>query len=140
MKRALLALAGLVGLLALPVGATGQSGGAEEALRGSDFEVSLELKVRNGEAVAIRDFRYKRLLASCDGDVIARVRGQFPYMKVNDRRRFRDSIREDGQIVRVRGRVSRDLDAVRGRIRARGDFGPQAQDCDSGRVRWRVTV
>ena len=70
------------------------------------------------------------------------MRGQFPRIDVNDERRFRDSIRDEdeGHVVRVKGRVSRDLDTVRGRIRARGDFGPTAQNCDSGRVRWRATA
>ncbi len=143
MKRGLLALAGLVALLALPVVATGQSGGgAAEALRGTSLEVSLQLRVRDGEAVAITNFRFKKLEAVCDGGVTARVRGQFPRMEVNDERRFRGSLRDDdeGHVVRIKGRVSRDLNTVRGRIRARGDFGPPAQNCDSGRVHWRATA
>lgn len=134
MKKGILALAGLATLLALPVVA---SGAAAQAQRGNNFEISFTLKTTpDGEAKALKNFRFRKLEAACDDGATIDVRGKLPYIKVNDRNRFSDSLRRPSKKVRVKGRVSGDLDTVRGTIRANGDFGPTATNCDTGKVRW----
>ena len=139
MRRGFLALAGVAGLLCVPVAAAAD-GAAVRALRGQEFEISFTLKTFEGEARAIKDFRFRKLEARCDGETTINVRGRIAYMKVNDRNRFSKTLRRDGRQVRVKGRVRDNLEGVRGTIRARGDFSDVAQNCDSGRVRWAVNA
>ncbi len=135
MKRGILALSGLTILLALPVGASGDSGESVRALRGDNFEISFTLKSRNGEPTAIRRFKFSKLTAECAEGATAEVRGKLPFIEVHSNNRFSETLRQQGKKVRVTGKVSNDLDTVRGTIRARGAFG-QATSCDSGEVRW----
>ena len=137
MKKGILALAGLTTVLALPVAATGDAGSSTKALRGQAFRISFTLKSFEGEPRALKNFRFSRLEAACDDDATVNVRGHLPYIRVNDRNRFSKTLRRPGKKVRVKGRVSNDLDTVRGTIRAQGDFGT-ALNCDSGRVPWRA--
>ena len=137
MKKGILALAGLTTLLALPVAAVGDSGSSTRALQGQAFRISFTLKSFEGEARALKNFKFSRLEAACDGDATVNVRGRLPYIKVNDRNRFSKTLRRPGKKVRVKGRVSNDLSKVRGTIRAQGDFG-KALNCDSERVPWRA--
>lgn len=139
MKKGTFALAGVTAMLVLPVAATGSSSGAAAKAQGGDnFRISFTLQTKDGEPTALKDFRFSRLDAECDGGRFVDVRGQLPLIKVNDRNRFSDSLRRPNKRVRVKGRVSGDLDTVRGRIRAQGDFAPTAQNCDSGKVPWRA--
>jgi hypothetical protein len=135
MKRAILALAGVGAALAIPVAMTG---GAAAAQGGDDFQISFTLKAVDGEPVALKNFRFSKLNGTCDGGTGVEVRGKLPFVKVNDRNRFSDSIRRNGRRVRVKGRVSNDLEKVRGTIRARGNFPPDGENCDTGKVRWRA--
>jgi hypothetical protein len=135
MKRGILALGGLTVLLALPVGATGNSGDSVRALRGDNFEISFTLKSRNGEPTAIRRFKFSKLTAKCAAGATVEVRGKLPFIEVHRNNRFSETLRRQGKKVKVTGKVSNDLDTVRGTIRARGAFG-QATSCDSGEVRW----
>jgi hypothetical protein len=137
MKKGILALAGLTTVLALPVAAIGDAASSAKALRGQAFEISFTLKSFEGEARALKNFRFSKLEAACDDDATVNVRGRLPYIKVNDRNRFSKTLRRDGKTVRVKGRVSNDLNTVRGSIRAQGDFGT-ALNCDSDRVPWRA--
>jgi hypothetical protein len=136
MKKGILAVGAIIGLLALPVAASGNSA----ALRGGDdFEISFILKTFNGEPTELRRFRFRKLNATCEGGITIEVRGRIPSIRVNDRNRFRAVLRRGAKVVRVKGKVSGDLDTVRGVIRARGDYGLEAQNCDTGRVRWRAS-
>ena len=135
MRKGILVLGGLAVMLALPVAASG--GSAAIARGGDDYEIRFTLKTFNGEPTELRRFRFKKLDAFCDGGVVVEVRGRIRSIAVNDRNRFREVLRRDGKRVRVKGKVSGDLQRVRGTIRARGDF-DTAQNCDSGRIRWRV--
>jgi hypothetical protein len=135
MKRGILALGGLMLLLALPVAAEGDSGDSVRALRGDNFRISFALKSRDGEPTAIRRFKFSKLTAECAAGATVEVRGRIRFIEVHDNNRFSESLRRQGKKVRVKGKVSNDLDTVRGTIRARGAFG-QATSCDSGEVRW----
>jgi hypothetical protein len=133
MKKGILALAVASAVLALPVAAAG------DALRGQgpdDFQIRFTLKSRGGEPTAIKNFRFSKLDTPCATGQLIQARGKFPFIKVNDRNRFSDSLRRAGRKARVKGRVSGDLDTVRGTIRVQGRFGPAARNCDSGRERW----
>jgi hypothetical protein len=133
MKKGILALALASALLALPVAASG------DALRTQgrdDFQIRFTLKSRGGEPVALKRFRFSRLDTPCPSGTVVQARGRLPFIKVNDRNRFSDSLKRGRRKVRVKGKVSGDLDVVRGTIRAQGFFGPGAANCDSGRVRW----
>jgi hypothetical protein len=133
MKKGILALAVASALLALPVAA---SGDALRAQGGDDFEIRFTLKSRGGEPTALKNFRFSKLDTPCFSGAVVQARGRLPFIKVNDRNKFSDSLRRGGKRVRVKGRVSGDLGTVRGTIRAQGNFGPGAQNCDSGKVRW----
>ena len=135
MKRGILALAGLTLLLAFPITASGDSADSVRALRGDNFEISFTLKSRNGEPTAIRRFKFTKLTAECAEATTVEVRGRIPFIEVHNNHRFSEALRRPGRKVRVRGKVSNDLDTVRGTIRARGTFG-KATSCDSGEVRW----
>jgi hypothetical protein len=135
MKRGILAFGGLTLLLALPVAAEGDSGDSVRALRGDNFHISFALKSRDGEPTAIRRFKFSQLTAECAGGATVEVRGRIRFIEVHDNNRFSEALRRQGRKVRVKGKVSNDLDTVRGTIRARGTFG-QATSCDSGEVRW----
>jgi hypothetical protein len=135
MKRGIFALGGLTLLLALPVTASGDSADSARALRGDNFEISFTLKSRNGEPTAIRRFKFSKLTAECAEAATIEVRGRIPFIEVHSNNRFSETLRRPGRKVKVKGKVSRDLDTVRGTIRARGTFG-QATSCDSGEVRW----
>ncbi len=133
MKKGILALAMASALLALPVAASG------DALRGQgadDFQIRFTLKSRGGEPTALKRFRFSKLDTPCATGQLIQARGRLPFIEVNDRNRFSDSLRRAGRRVRVKGRVSGDLDVVRGTIRAQGNFSPTARNCDSGKVRW----
>ena len=134
MKKGILALGGVSLLLALPVAANG----ASAVMRGGDdFEIRFTLKTFNGEPTELKRFRFTKLDARCDAGAVVEVRGRIPSIPINERNKFRSVLRRDSKVVRVKGRVSGDLDTVRGRIRARGDF-PPALNCDSGVVRWKA--
>jgi hypothetical protein len=135
MKKGILALGGMIAL-ALPVAADGETAAVMRG--GDDYEISFVLRTFNGEPIALKRFRFKKLDVTCDGGTVVEVRGRIRSIPVNDRNRFRAVLRRGAKVVRVKGKVSGDLDTVRGTIRARGDFGPKAQNCDSGRVRWRA--
>ena len=134
MKKAIVAVAAASVLLAPPLAASGDAGRAQ---RGDDFQISFTLKSRNGEPVALKNFRFRKLDATCAGGTVVQVRGKLPFIKVNDRNRFSKTLRRPGRKVRVKGRVSDNLRRVKGRIRAQGNFGA-AQNCDSGKVAWRA--
>jgi hypothetical protein len=134
MKKGILALAVVSAVLAVPVTA---SGDAFRAAQGrDDFRISFTLKSRGGEPVALKRFKFTRLDTPCPSGTIVQARGRIPFIKVNDRNRFSDSLNRARRKVRVKGKVSGDLNTVRGTIRAQGFFGPGASNCDSGRVRW----
>lgn len=135
MKKGILALGGVSVLLALPVAANGDSAAAMRG--GDDYEISFTLKTFNGEPTELRRFKFKKLDALCDDGAVVEVRGRIPSLAVNDRNKFREVLRRGPKVVRVKGKVSGDLDTVKGTIRARGDFDP-AENCDSGVVRWRA--
>ena len=133
MTKGILALAAAAAVLAIPVAA---SGDAVKAKRGDNFQIRFTLKSNaQGEPIALKRFRFRKLSATCNGGVTRELRGRFPSIKVNDRRRFSESVHRNGKHVRVKGRVSRDLDKVRGTLRARGAFAG-ATGCDSGREQW----
>ena len=134
MKRGILALGGLTLLVALPVAASGDPGDPVRALRGDNFNISFVLKSQDGEPTAIKRFRFSKLTAECAAATVE-VRGRIPFIEVHSNNRFSETLRRQGKKVRVKGKVSNDLDTVRGTIRARGTFG-QATSCDSGEVRW----
>lgn len=133
MKKGILALAMASALLALPVAA---SGDALRAQGGDDFQIRFTLKSRDGEPTALKRFKFSKLDTPCATGQLIQARGRLPFIDVNDRNRFSDSVRRAGRKVRVKGRVSGDLDVVRGTIRAQGRFSPTARNCDSGKVRW----
>jgi len=136
MKKGILALAGVALLLAVPVAASGDTA----KVRGGDnFEIRFTLKSVNGEPTALRRFRFSKLDAECNGGAtIIQVRGKIRKLEVNNRNRFSETLRRSGKKVRVKGKVSGDLETVRGTIRARGDFSDANQNCDSGIVRWKA--
>jgi hypothetical protein len=136
MKKGILALVGVGAALTIPVVSTG---GASAAAGGDDFEIRFTLKSFDGEPVALKRFRFSKLNGTCDGGVTVEVRGKFGTIEVNDRNRFSESIRREGRKVRVKGKVSGDLERVRGTIRATGDFPPDGENCDTGKVRWRAS-
>jgi hypothetical protein len=136
MKRGMLALIVAAGALTLPIAT---SGGALKAQGGDDFRISFTLNSQNGEPRSLKNFRFSKLNGRCNGGVTVQVRGRFPFIKVNDRNRFSDTLRRPGRKVRVKGRVSGDLRKVTGRIRAQGNFPPNAQNCDTGKVPWKAT-
>lgn len=133
MKKGILALAMASALLALPVAASGDALRAQGA---DDFQIRFTLKSRGGEPTALKRFRFSKLDTPCATGQLIQARGRLPFIEVNDRNRFSDSLRRAGRRVRVKGRVSGDLDVVRGTIRAQGNFSPTARNCDSGKVRW----
>lgn len=141
MRKGIVAVVSLAALMAVPLSASGKAGPAgAEALRGAGgaFEISFTLKSRGGEPVALRRFRFSKLEVTCAGGATVQVRGRIRRIPVNDRNRFSKTVRRGDKRVKVRGRVSGDLERVRGTIRARGAFGT-ATSCDSGRVRWRAS-
>jgi hypothetical protein len=136
MNKALGGIAVAAALLALPMAATGQA-----ARGGDDFVLAMTLEVSpEGEPTKIERFRFRKLDATCDGDIVTEVRGRMGNMQVNDRNRFHKSVERNGLTMRVRGVVSGDLERMRGRIRVRGDVNSTLQNCDSGRVFWRAEV
>lgn len=132
MKRGTLALAAFGALAALIVPA-GASGGQA----GDNYRISLTLKTFNGEPTKIKNFRFSRLNATCDDGVKVEIRGRIRSMPVNDRNRFSGKLRRNGRTVWVKGKVSADLERVKGTIRAKGDY-PPGENCGTGRVRWRT--
>jgi hypothetical protein len=140
MKKGTGAVLGLAALLALPLSASGDTGATDvTALRGAGgaFEISFTLRSRDGEPTALKRFRFSHLEATCAGGATVEVEGRIRRIPINDRNRFSKTVRRPGKRVRVKGRISGDLEVVRGTIRARGAFG-DAVNCDSGRVHWRA--
>ena len=137
MKTGILALGGVIAL-ALPVAANGETAAVMRG--GDDYKISFVLRTFNGEPTELKRFRFRKLNVTCDGGTVIEVRGRIRSIPINDRNKFRTVLRRGAKVVRVKGKVSGDLDTVRGVIRARGDYGPTAQNCDSGRVRWRAQV
>jgi hypothetical protein len=133
-------MAGIVAALAVPAAATAGDGAADaaaKAQRGGQLNIKFVLNSRDGEPVALKRFRFENLRATCADDIV-NVSGKIRTIPVNDRNRFRKTVRRNGKLVKVRGRVSNDLDRVRGTIRARGDFAG-AENCDSSRVHWSAS-
>ena len=141
MKRTTLALAGVLAVLALPIGASGAGGDsatATKALRGGqELKIRFTLRTNDGEPVRLARFRFNNLLVNCDDLVQVNVDGKIRSLPVNDRNRFSETLRRPGKKVRVKGRVSNDLKRVVGRIRGEGNFSG-GRNCDSGWVRWRA--
>ena len=133
-------LAGAFAAMAMTSGATaGEQPPADRSAvnRGGDgLTIQFQLRSRNGEPVALRRFRFSKLRTPCATGPVIQARGRLPFIKVNDRNRFSESLRRSGKQVRVKGKVSGDLDVVRGKIRAQGHFSPTARNCDSGKVPW----
>ena len=97
------------------------------------------LKTFNGEPTELRRFRFSKLNGTCDDGVTVEIRGRIRSIEINDRNRFGETLRRNGRTVRVKGKVSGDLDTVRGIIRAKGDFPPDGENCGTGRVRWKAS-
>ena len=143
MKKVLIVAALIVGVLAASTSVAGAeradsrsaAAAASEAQRGGGLLIRFRLNSRNGEPVAIKRFRFKRLPAECNGGQIVNVAGTIPSIRVKDNNRFSKTLRRATKSVRVRGKVSGDLDTVRGKIRARGAYAG-ATGCDSGAVGW----
>ena len=143
MKKVLIVAALIVGVLAASTSVAGAeradsrsaAAAASEAQRGGGLLIRFRLNSRNGEPVAIKRFRFKRLSAECNGGQVVNVAGKIPSIRVKDNNRFSKTLRRATKSVRVRGKVSGDLDTVRGKIRARGAYAG-ATGCDSGAVGW----
>jgi hypothetical protein len=133
MKKGILTLAIAAAVLAIPVTA---SGDALRAQGGDDFRVSFTLKSRGGDPVALKKFKFSRLNTPCQTGVVVQARGRIPFVKVKDNNRFKKTLRRGAKIARVKGKVSGDLNKVKGTILARGDFGPNARNCNSGKTPW----
>ena len=89
MKKGILALAMASALLALPVAA---SGDALRAQGGDDFQISFTLTSRGGEPTALKRFKFSRLDTPCATGPVIQARGRLPFIDVNDRNRFSDSL------------------------------------------------
>jgi hypothetical protein len=142
MRKGMLGAGVVVALLTLSLAGGGTAVGAGDdatALRGAGgaFEISFSLRTRDGEPVALKRFRFSHLEAACDAGQTATVRGRIRSIPINDRNRFSKTVRRNGKRVRVKGRVTNDLEKVFGTIRVQGDFGT-AVNCDSGRVHWQA--
>ena len=143
MKKGMLGAGGMAALIALSLAASGTAtgnGSSTTALRGAGgaFEINFTLRSRDGEPIALKRFRFSNLEAPCDGGQEATVRGRIRTIPINNRNRFSKTVRRNGKQVRVKGRVTNDLDKVLGTIRVQGDFGT-AVNCDSGRVHWEAS-
>jgi hypothetical protein len=140
-KRTTFALAGVLAVLALPIGASGAGGDSDTAAKalrgGQELKIRFTLRTRDDEPVRLARFRFNNLLVNCDDLVQVNVDGKIRSLPVNDRNRFSKTLRRPGKKVRVKGRVSNDLERVVGRIRGEGDFSG-GRNCDSGWVRWRA--
>ena len=133
MKKGILALAMASALLALPVAA---SGDALRAQGGDDFQISFTLKSRGGEPTALKRFKFSKLDTPCATGQLIQAAGGSRSSPSTTATGSPTRLRRAGRKVRVKGRVSGDLDVVRGTIRAQGHFSPTARNCDSGKVKW----
>ena len=99
-------------------------------------------KVRDGDAVKIKEFVFRRVPMECDDgpSTVGDVGSPPPPMRIRDQNRFRGSFTSPSgrKHLRIRGRLTDGEQRARGRLRAWGDFGGSATNCDTGRVRWRA--
>ena len=97
---------------------------------GENTKITIKVRVKDGEAKAIRSMRYRRLPADCpksEFDVIAGGWTFTPGVRVDAERRFNivgntDAPPEMRSTLRFRGKFSRSFKRVRGRLQTTAYF------------------
>ena len=104
--------------------------------------LNFEAKVRDGEAVKIKRFVFRRVPMECDdgASTVGDVGSPPPPMRLDDENRFGGSFTSASgrKHLRIRGRLTDGEERAQGRLRVRGDFGGSATNCDTGKVQWRA--
>ena len=100
------------------------------------FNLSFVGIYKHGKPVKVKNFMYFSIPLECtEGGTAYSPSAKFEPMKVNDRRKFKGTLKVDGITSKVVGRYKRDLSKVTGTLRATGSFNAFT-GCDSGKVRW----
>lgn len=100
---------------------TADSSAAAQRAAAKPFNVGFTSLTRNGRVVAVKDFKFSGVNATCKVGGSIDVSGRAPRMSVNSRK-FHSTVRKNGGRVRVNGTFRKHGAKVVGRIRVNGKF------------------
>lgn len=142
MRRLVVVGITVVAIACMSLGASGASGdhrAGAVARGGSDLKLTYVVRLVNGKPSEIRKFKFRRLTATCSEGPLD-LKGRYPRMNINRKRKFHGVLRKQKLNLRVRGKLSRNGRKQNGVLRASGDFetkdGQRFSDCTTGKVPW----
>lgn len=122
---------------ALPAAADARDASVEPtaaSAKGGGFHVAFRVIHRDGDPIAVKRLRFRRLPVDCNEGpffLSGRIPGRF---RVNDRDRFHATATDpNGGEVKVNGEFVDNDRKVRGRVKASGDFGANANNCEGAK-------
>ena len=105
-------------------------------------DLNFVAKARNGDAVKVKRFVFKRVPMECDdgASTVGDAGSPPPPMRLDDENRFRGRFTSPsgGKHLRIRGRLTDGEQKAHGRLRVWGDFGGSSTNCNTGKVSWRA--
>jgi hypothetical protein len=135
MKRTIITAAAVALLAAPAIASAGLSTDTSPAssARGGQLSIGFEVFREGNQPVGVDNFNVKRLRIDCRQgtrllNFTLNVPGD-PYFPVNDRDRFRATGENANSAVRITGEFVTNR-KVEGRIKAEGDFGRGAKNCE----------
>ena len=86
----------------------------------------------------IKNFKFKKFTVTCAVGGPVDVKGEISQMKVNDKGKFDGNAKKGDAKVHVEGEVKQNGNKVVGFLKAKGDFGGGAEDCNT-KVNWEAS-
>jgi hypothetical protein len=138
MKKGLIVAALAATAVAMPATSSADSAQKSTARGGSDLSITFILESLGNEPKAIKNFKFKRFTVACAVGGPVDVKGEISQMKVNDKGKFDGNAKKGDAKVHVEGEVKQNGNKVVGLLKAKGDFGGGAENCNT-KVNWEAS-
>ena len=138
MKKGLIVAAFAAAAVAMPATSSADSAQKSTAKGGPDLSITFILESVGNDPKKVKDFKFKNFTVTCAVGGPVEVKGSIPKMGVNDKGKFDGSAKKGDAKVLVDGEVKQNGNKVVGTLKAKGDFGGGAEDCNT-KVNWEAT-
>jgi hypothetical protein len=138
MKKGLIIAALAAMAVAMPATSSADSAEKSSARGGTDLRIKFILESVGNDPKAIKNFKFKHFTVTCAVGGPVEVKGEISQMKVNNNGKFAGNAKKGDAKVHVEGEVKQNGNKVVGFLKAKGDFGGGAENCNT-KVNWEAS-
>lgn len=138
MKKGLIVAALAATAVAMPATSSADSAQKSTAKGGTDLSITFTLVSVGNKPKAVEDFKFKNFTVTCAVGGPVEVKGSINEMGVNNNGKFDGTAKKGDAKVLVDGEVKQNGRKVVGTLKAKGDFGGGAEDCNT-KVGWEAS-